>query len=128
MKWLTRQMVEVFHRESLFRFGGAHGLRDAGLLESALARPQTVLANEPEADLFRLAAAFGFGVIRNHPFIDGNKRTGVLSAYAFLAMNGLEPGFNEAEIVNVILGVAAGEIGEAELTAWLRSAVQTDSR
>jgi death on curing protein len=128
MKWLTRQMVEAFHRESLFRFGGAHGLRDEGLLESALARPHTLLAYEPEADLFRLAAAYGDGVMRNHPFVDGNKRTGVLCAYAFLAMNGVEPGFNEAEIVNVILGVAAGEIGEAELANWLRSSVQTDLR
>jgi death on curing protein len=128
MKWLTRQIVEAFHRESLLRFGGAHGLRDEGLLESALARLRTILGYEPKADLFRLAAAYGYGVIRNHPFVDGNKRTGVLCAYACLAMNGVEPGFDEAEIVNVILGVAAGEIGEAELANWLRSSVQTDSR
>ena len=119
MKLLTFDMVEGFHRESLARFGGSDGLRDRGLLESALARPENVLAYEPDADIFRLAAAYGHGLVKNHPFIDGNKRTGTLAAVVFLALNGIEVEFDEAEIAVVIIGVAAGEMSESELAAWL---------
>jgi death-on-curing protein len=83
MFWLTKDMVDVFHRESLARFGGADGIRDQGLLESALARPENVHAYEPDADVFRLAAVYCHGIVKNHPFIDGNKRTGTLAAIAF---------------------------------------------
>ena len=75
MIWLTRHMVEAFHRESLVRFGGADGLRDQGLLLSALARAENIYAYEAEADVFRLAAAYCAGVVKNHPFKDGNGRT-----------------------------------------------------
>lgn len=120
MNWLTQSMVETFHRESLVYFGGGDGLRDAGLLASALARPQNVYAYEPEADVFRLAASFCHGIVKNHPFVDGNKRTGTLAAVAFLALNGVEIDFDEPEIAAVIIGVAAGEISEVELASWLR--------
>ena len=120
MNWLTIDMVESFHRESLVRFGGSDGLRDRGLLESALARPENVFAYEPDADVFRLAAAYGHGLVKNHPFIDGNKRTGALAAVVFLALNGIDVAFDEAEIAVVIIGVASGEISEAALADWLR--------
>lgn len=123
MIWLTREMVEVFHRESLARFGGADGLRDEGLLLSALARPENIHAYEPEADMFRLAAAYCAGIVKNHPFIDGNKRTSVLAAATFLALNDVAVEFEEAMIVTMIIGLAAGEVSEDELAQWLRDAV-----
>ena len=121
MIWLSHAMVEAFHRESLVHFGGGDGLRDAGLLASALARPQNVYAYEPEADVFRLAASYCHGIVKNHPFVDGNKRTGTLAAVAFLALNSVELTFDEPEIAAVIIGVASDEISEAELAAWLRT-------
>jgi death on curing protein len=120
MNWLTIDMVEGFHRESLAHFGGSDGLRDRGLLESALARPENILAYEPDADVFRLAAAYGHGLVKNHPFIDGNKRTGTLAAVVFLGINGVEVEFDEAEIAVMIIGLAASEYSENDLADWLR--------
>jgi death-on-curing protein len=122
MIWLTRDMVEVFHRESLARFGGADGLRDEGLLLSALARPENIHAYEPEADIFQLAAAYCAGIVKNHPFIDGNKRTGVLAAVTFLALNDVNVEFEETSIVTMIIGLAANEVSEDELAQWWRNA------
>jgi death-on-curing protein len=119
MIWLSLNMVEAFHHESIARFGGGTAIRDAGLLESALARPQNLHAYEPEADLFRLAAAYCTGIVKNHPFVDGNKRTGMLSAHVFLALNGIEVEFDEPMIVTMIYGLAAGEVTEDELAHWL---------
>ena len=123
MEWLKFEMVEGFHRESLVRFGGSEGLRDRGLLESVLARAENILAYEPDTDVFRLAASYGHGLVKNHPFIDGNKRTGILAAVVFLALNGVTVEFDEAEIAVVIIGIAAGELSEADLADWLRKAV-----
>jgi death on curing protein len=120
MIWLTRNMVEAFHRESLSRFGGADGLRDEGLLLSALARPENIHAYEPDADMFRLAAAYCAGVVKNHPFIDGNKRTGILSAIVFLSLNGIEPEFDEAMVVTMVYGLAAGDVTESAFASWLK--------
>ena len=120
MNWLTSDMVEVFHRESLVHFGGAEGVRDNGLLQSALARPENILAYEPEATVFRLAAAYAHGIIKNHPFVDGNKRTGTLAAAAFLALNGFEIDCDEAEVVVVIIGVASSDVSESHLADWLQ--------
>ncbi len=125
MIWLTKDMVESFHRESLVRFGGSDGLRDEGLMLSALARPENVCAYEPEADIFRLAAAYCVGIVKNHPFIDGNKRTGVLCAVVFLGINGVELAFDEAEIVAMIYGLASSEVTELQLENWLRSSALT---
>lgn len=121
MIWLTRNMVEAFHRESLVRFGGADGLRDEGLLLSALARPENILAYEPDADVFRLAAVYCAGIVKNHPFIDGNKRTGILSAVVFLGLNGVETNSDEAMIVTMVYGLAASEVKEDVFASWLRS-------
>lgn len=119
MLWLTRDMVEAFHQESIARFGGADGIRDKGLLLSALARAENIRAYEPEADPFRLAAAYCTGVVKNHPFVDGNKRTGVLCAVVFLGLNGIELQFDEAMIVTMVYGLAAGEIKEDQFAEWL---------
>lgn len=121
MIWLTRDMVEVFHRESLARFGGADGIGDAGVLLSALARAESIHAYEPEADPLRLAAAYCAGVVKNHPFVDGNKRTGILSAVVFLGINGITLEFDEAMIFTMVYGLAAGEVAEDQFVNWLRA-------
>ncbi len=113
-------MVDAFHRESLALFGGGDGLRDEGLLLSALARPQNLHACEPEADVFRLAASYCHGIVKNHPFVDGNKRTGTLAAVAFLALNNVEMIFEEPEIVVMVIGLASSEVSEDEFADWLR--------
>jgi death-on-curing protein len=121
MIWLTKDMVEAFHRESLARFGGSDGLRDGGLLLSALARAENIHVYEPEADPFRLATAYAAGIIKNHPFIDGNKRTGILCAMAFLGLNDIAVDFDEAMIVTMVYGLAAGEVSEGQFAVWLRA-------
>lgn len=118
--WLTRAQVEAIHLSLVREHGGSHGLRDEDLLESALARPRNLWHYGSEPDIFSLAGAYGFGVIRNHPFVDGNKRTGFACAGVFLLSNGWELRAEEPEAVLVIRDVAAGELGEAELVAWLR--------
>lgn len=118
--WLTRGQVEAIHLSQVREHGGSHGLRDAGLLESAMARPRNAWHYDPDADLPALAGALAFALIRNHPFVDGNKRVGLMSAYTFLLVNGLELDAPEPEAAVVIRDVAAGELGERELAAWLR--------
>ena len=120
-RWLTRAMVVALHEESLALFGGHGGVRDEGLLESALARPRNLLGYEPDADLVRLAAAYGFGLAHNHPFTDGNKRVAVLAVAVFLAINGMDFDPDEVDEVRTILALAAGELDEAALTAWIRA-------
>ncbi|MHA1527573.1 MAG: type II toxin-antitoxin system death-on-curing family toxin [Alphaproteobacteria bacterium] len=117
--WLSRHAIEIIHDEQLAEHGGAGGIRDAGLLDSALARPRNLFAYG-EADICVLAAAYAAGIVRNHPFVDGNKRTGLLAAYAFLDVNGLELDAPEAEAVVMTLGLASGEMPEAGFAAWLR--------
>lgn len=118
--WLDRPAVEILHGALIREHGGSYGLRDPGLLESALGRPRHRWALDPETDLVSLAAAYAFGVVENHPFVDGNKRVGLACAGVFLLLNGLEVDAPEPEAVFVIRDVAAGELGEPELVAWLR--------
>jgi death-on-curing protein len=122
-KWLSVDAVLIMHDEQLAEHGGASGVRDAGLLESALARPRNAWSYG-ETDLVVLGALYAVGIMRNHPFIDGNKRTGFVAAYAFLYVNGLEIVADEAEVVVQCLSLAAGEISEAEFAAWLRENVR----
>ena len=122
IRWLTRQMVEAFHHESLARYGGAGGIRDEGLLESALARPQNRAAYEDDATLFALAADYCVGIVRNHPFVDGNKRAGLLSPRVFLTLNGYRFEPDEAVTVEMIRGLAAGEVEESALIKWIEAA------
>ena len=117
--WLTVQLVQAIHSQAVAEFGGSHGVRDMGLLESALDRPRNLYAYGDDPTLFDLAAAYCTGIVKNHPFIDGNKRTGDLSARAFLFRNGylFEP--DEADEVNTIVALAAGEIEEDTLARWI---------
>lgn len=119
IRFVPISTVLVIHSELLREFGGKPGLRDRGLLESALDRPRNLEAYE-SADIYRLAAAYAFGIIKNHPFIDGNKRIGLVTAYTFLRINGIELNASEEEAVIVIEGMAAGTLGEKELEEWLR--------
>lgn len=119
IRWLTPRMVEAFHRETITRHGGGDGLRDAQLLESALARPRNRVAYDGDATIFDLAAEYCAGIVGNHPFVDGNKRTGLLSAVVFLSFNGYRLEADEADIVLTIEGLAAGRIDTEHLSRWL---------
>jgi len=121
--WLDKRAVLATHQMLLAEFGGSPGLRDEGLLDSALARPRNLHGYE-SADIVMLAASYAAGIVGNHPFIDGNKRTGFMAAYIFLARNGMEVIAAEAEATGVIRSLAAGEIGEPELAAWLGRCVR----
>jgi len=116
--WCSKKVVLAMHAETLQQFGGTTGLRDEGRLESALSRPQNryAFADPP---LFELAAAYCHGIVRNHPFVDGNKRTGLLAARAFLFRNGHRLDPDEAEMVGVVERVASGEVSEDELAQWI---------
>ena len=117
--WLDRRIVEAVHFRQIQRHGGGLGTRDEGLLDSALARPQN-LAAYADPTAFELAASYAFGIARNHPFVDGNKRTAFVSAVLFLRLNGQTFNADQAEAAIVFLRLAAGEFSEAELAAWLR--------
>jgi death-on-curing protein len=117
-EWVSRRLVETLHAESLSRFGGTEGLRDEGLLESALAGPRH-LARYEDPSVFELAATYCEGLLQNHPFADGNKRAGLLAARAFLFKNGHRLDPEEAETVAVIRQMAAGERSREELAEWL---------
>lgn len=114
-----REIIEALHAEQLQLHGGAPGLRDEGMLESALNRPLQKL-QYAEPDIFELAAAYLFGIVKNHPFIDGNKRTGYLAADVFLALNGWSVEAEQEEIITFVLGVAAGEIDETGAAMFMR--------
>jgi len=121
--WVERRIVLRAHDEALAAHGGAAGVRDMGLLESALARPQNLFAYG-ERDAAALAAAYGFGIVRNHPFVDGNKRTAFMTTVFFLELNGHRFVASEVDATLSTLALAANEIGEAEFTAWLRKNVR----
>jgi death-on-curing protein len=117
-EWLDLEIVLDFHAEQLALSGGADGVRDIALLESALGRPLNKFAYG-ETDLAVRAAAYGFGIARNHPFIDGNKRTAFASIIVFLGLNGIELDAPPEMATAVMLSLAAGEIGEDDLAKWI---------
>ena len=117
--WLSKTVVLAMHERLLADHGGSPGLRDPGLLDSALARARQLCAYG-KPDTCDLAAAYAAGIIRNHPFVDGNKRTGFLSAYLFMAENGLQLTVPEVEVVQIVILLAASEIDEAAFAFWLR--------
>lgn len=119
-RWISQRALQLLHLESLTEFGGAEGMRDEGLLDSAMARPRNLYAYEGETDLCRLAAAYAAGIVRNHPFVDGNKRAGLAAAGIFLMLNGLDLVADQAEAAVAVIDLAAGELTEAEFSAWLR--------
>ena len=116
--WLSPELVIAIHDEQLAEFGGAPGLRDAGALESAIGRPLNRY-HYGNTELAVLAAAYGFGLSRNHAFVDGNKRTAFLAIVTFLGLNGVDFDVPEPEAVVVMLALAAGEIDEAGLAQWI---------
>ncbi len=120
-KWLPRDLILAIHDEQLAMFGGGTGIRDMGLLESALARPVNKFHYEPGTSLFDLAAPLGAGIIGNHPFVDGNKRTGLMAIRAFLRLNGWNFEPEQTDEVAMILGLAAGEVDEPELARWIEA-------
>ncbi len=118
--WLSEAIVLALHGRLLAEHGGARGIRDLALLASALARPQHLLTYG-DPDIYDLAAAYTSGIIRNHPFVDGNKRTGFMAGYVFLARNDLRLTASELDVVQVITLLAASEIDESQFAAWLRN-------
>jgi death-on-curing protein len=118
-EWLAMPMVHAIHDEQLAIHGGSAGVRDIGLLESALNRPRNKW-NYEEAELPELAAAYGYGIARNHPIIDGNKRTALLTMYTFLGINGVDFIVPEADAASMILALAAGEVSEESVARWIR--------
>ena len=119
LKWLTRQMILAMHDEAVVVFGGLPGVRDLALLDSAIDRPKNLIAYGDYPLLFDLAAALCFGIVKSFPFLDGNKRTGLLSVRALLFLNGqvFEP--TEVDEVTMIVGVADGTVDETMLASWL---------
>jgi death-on-curing protein len=117
--WVATEVALAAHAEQLAEHGGGEGVRDAGALESAMGRPLNQAAyGEPDAAA--LAAAYAFGIARNHPFVDGNKRTAAVIAETFLVLNGYRLDASDAEVVVAILSLAAGELAEDELANWFR--------
>lgn len=117
--WITEEMVQVIHDDQIATHGGAYGLRDAGLLSSALSRARNRSAYD-DADIHQLAAAYGYGIARNHPFVDGNKRTAFQVMYAFLKVHGFHFNAPEPEVVLAMQMLAAGELSEMQLSDWLK--------
>jgi len=118
--WIGVLEALVLHDMQLVAFGGAPGVRDIGLLESALARPRNLRAyGTKRPSLARLAAAYAFGIIKNHPFVDGNKRTALVIAFAFLDVNGVTMNAGEEDACQVFMDLASGQMSEAELATWI---------
>jgi death on curing protein len=127
-RWPSRAIVLAIHDEAVAEFGGLAGVRDEALFESALDRPKNLVAYSDSATLFELAASLCHGIVKNHPFLDGNKRTGLLSARAFLFLNAqiFEPG--EKDEVETLVGVASGTVSEMQLARWFAEFSQTKRR
>lgn len=120
MKWLRTDAVLAMHKRQIAEHGGGGGVRDLGLLESALARPQNIAVYEPDADIARLAAAYAFGIAKNHPFVDGNKRTSLVACRTFLILNGYQLDASPTDKYLTFLSLAEGTLSEEELAEWLR--------
>jgi len=126
-RWIDRRALLLLHAESLAEHGGGEGLRDEGLFESALARPEN-LAAHGQPDFADLAASYGLGLAKNHPFIDGNKRAAFLAVGLFLFLNGYRLRATQAEATLTMLAAAGSEITETEFAAWLRDHTTTRHR
>lgn len=120
LNWLDREIVLAIHEEQLAQHGGGVGIRDEGLLDSALARPLNLAAYNPSADFAALAAAYAFGIARNHPFIDGNKRTAYVAMELFLIEHGIMLTAEDGDAVLTFLALAAGDLPEEALADWIR--------
>lgn len=121
--WIEATIIVAVHDMQIAEHGGGEGLRDAGLLESALARPQN-LAAYGDPDAAQLAAAYGYGIARNHPFVDGNKRSAFIAAKLFLRLNGWDFVAEGAEHVGIMLRLAEGSLSEEDFATWIRAHLQ----
>lgn len=119
-QWIDALALVLLHAETLGQHGGLSGVRDGAALEAALARPLNLHAYQPKSDMARLAAAYGFGIVRNHPFSDGNKRAGFLAIGLFLECNGWRLTADPVEAIAVIMRLAEGKLTEDELAVWIR--------
>jgi len=120
IRWLTNHEVRFLHTQVIQDFGGAHGTRDEGLFESALQRPLNLHAYKSEEDIARLASSYAFGLARNHPFLDGNKRVAFAAAFAFIHLNHSVLAASQDEAAAIMLEVATGSITEEYFADWLR--------
>jgi death-on-curing protein len=120
-RWLGRLAVDEAHFRQIREHGGAHGLRDENALEAALARPRQRWHYQPAARIPELASAYAFGLVRDHPYVDGNKRVALVVMVAFLERNGIELTATNQEALSIMLGMAAGEVTEGQLTEWIAS-------
>src|SRR5438034_9344720 len=120
-RWVTRQILDTIHDAQVREHGGAFGVRDDGLLESALGRPRHKLAYAKRPDLALLAAAYMFGLARNHGYVDGNKRTAFMAAYVFLGLNGHDLEAEEPDVVTTMERVADGRLAEKGFADWIRA-------
>ncbi len=118
--WLSRTVIDSIHQDQLREHGGLAGLRDENALESALARPRHRWLHDADADLALLTAAYGFGLTQNHPYRDANKRTAFLAMVVFLGLNGFDLNAPDAQVVTVMVSLAAGHTSETQLALWLR--------
>ena len=122
--WLLEETVIAIHQRQVSEHGGIEGLRDEGLLSSALARPQNLLAYaQPRPDLAALAAAYAYGIAHDHPFVDGNKRTALVAARTFLLLNGVNLEASQDEKYRTFLQLAAGTLTEDQLADWIRKRI-----
>lgn len=119
--WMNARALLLLHAEALAEHGGLAGLRDVAAFESALARPRHIHQYEDKVDIPRLAAAYAYGIIQNHPFNDGNKRVGFITAVLFLHLNGFVFDGKDADTIEKIFALAAGELSEPQFVDWLRS-------
>ena len=123
--WIKTEFVFAVHRRQIAEHGGIDGIRDEGLLLSALARPENLFAYGENVDLPALAVSYAFGVAKNHPFLDGNKRTAMVVAFTFLRLNGLNIQAPLPEVYTMFLGLAEGLVAEEELATWIRDHMTT---
>jgi len=118
--WVEKEALLLLHLKTLARFGGAEGLRDEGLLDSALARPRNAFHYDGQEEIAALAASYAFGLIKNHPFVDGNKRMAFMAMGIFLAANGWTLKDDSVGAIQAVMALAKGEIGEDNFAAWLK--------
>lgn len=126
--WISERVVVAIHRRQLAEHGGLEGIRDEGLLQSALSRPKNLLAySQSSPDLASLAAAYAYGIVQNHPFVDGNKRTAYVVMRTFLKLNGYDIQASDEEKYQIWIDLAAGKLVEEELASWIREHLSPSS-
>jgi death on curing protein len=127
-RWVDRRALVLLHAETLAEHGGRPGILDEGRLDSALARPPQIFSYEPKHDIARLAAAYAAGLVRNHPFVDGNKRAAFLAVGLFLGLNGFHLAADQVDATRNVLALAAGDIKEAQFADWIRTHMKRPAR